>query len=43
MKFNIIVAKSKNNVIGSNNSIPWNYKEDMKYFKKITTETHIIS
>ena len=35
--FDIIVAVSKNYVIGNDNKIPWNYKEDMKYFKKITT------
>ena len=38
--FNIIVATSKNNVIGNNNSIPWNYKEDLKYFRKITTSNN---
>ena len=35
--FDIIVAVSKNNIIGVNNDIPWNYKEDMSFFKKITT------
>ena len=39
MKVNIIVAYSNNYVIGNNNNIPWYYKEDLKYFKKITTET----
>ncbi|HHU55554.1 MAG TPA: dihydrofolate reductase [Acholeplasmataceae bacterium] len=33
---NIIVAISKNNVIGKNNDIPWHYPEDLKYFKKVT-------
>lgn len=33
---NIIVAVSKNNVIGKNNDIPWYYPEDLKYFKKVT-------
>lgn len=32
----IIAAKSKNNIIGINNSIPWNLKEDMKRFKQLT-------
>ena len=35
--FNIIVAVSSNYVIGSENAIPWNCKEDMKYFRKITS------
>ena len=37
-KFNIIVAASKNFVIGKNNTIPWHYKEDFKYFKRITSK-----
>ena len=36
--FNIIVAVSKDNIIGVNNGIPWDYKEDMKYFRKITSQ-----
>ena len=36
-KINIIVAISNNNVIGKNNTIPWYYPEDLKYFKKCTT------
>jgi dihydrofolate reductase len=39
MKINLIVAYSNNYVIGNNNDIPWYYKEDLIYFKKITTET----
>ena len=39
MKINIIVAYSNNYVIGNNNYIPWYYKEDLQYFRKITTET----
>lgn len=37
--FDIIVAVSKNYVIGNNNQIPWDYKEDMAYFKKITSNS----
>lgn len=37
--FDIIVAISKNNVIGNKGKIPWNYSEDMKYFKQITTQS----
>ena len=36
-KFNIIVACCENGGIGKDNSIPWNLKEEMQYFKKITT------
>lgn len=39
MKVNIIVAYSNNYVIGNNNTIPWHYKEDLQYFRKITTQT----
>lgn len=38
----IIVAYSKNRVIGYNNSIPWNLPEDLKNFKKITSGFPII-
>lgn len=38
-KFNIIVAASKNYIIGKNNTIPWHYKEDFKYFKRITSKS----
>ena len=40
--FDIIVAVSKNWVIGKNNDIPWKSKEDMKYFRKVTTGGIII-
>lgn len=40
-KIYIIVAVSKNGVIGNKNQIPWNIKEDMQFFKK-TTETHCL-
>ena len=38
----IIVAKSKNNVIGNNNKLPWNISEDMKRFKELTTGNVVI-
>jgi dihydrofolate reductase / thymidylate synthase len=38
--FNLILAKSSNNGIGRNNSIPWNIKNDLKQFKKITSSTN---
>ena len=37
--FNIIVAVSQNYIIGVDNEIPWDYKEDMKYFRKITSNS----
>ena len=38
----IIVAKSKNNVIGRNNSLIWHLPEDLKRFKNLTTGHTII-
>tara|TARA_R110001592_G_scaffold104103_5_gene293060 strand:- start:15296 stop:15763 length:468 start_codon:yes stop_codon:yes gene_type:complete len=38
----IIAAKSKNNVIGSNGSIPWNIPKDLKYFKELTEGNTVI-
>ena len=39
MRINVIVAYSNNYVIGNDNNLPWNYKEDMEYFKTITSHT----
>jgi dihydrofolate reductase len=39
MKINVIVAYSNNYIIGNDNNLPWNYKEDMEYFKTITSYT----
>ena len=36
-KFKVILASSANNVIGKGNLLPWKIKEDMEYFKKLTT------
>ena len=36
MKISIIVAVSKNNIIGKENKLPWNYPKDLKYFKEKT-------
>ncbi|MEI8072863.1 MAG: dihydrofolate reductase [Candidatus Saccharibacteria bacterium] len=38
----VIAARSRNNVIGSNNSIPWHIPEDLKRFKKITENNIVI-
>ena len=36
MLFNIIAAIDKNNGIGKDNSLPWHFKDDLKYFSKVT-------
>lgn len=38
-KFKVILATSKNHILGNNNSIPWlgKYPKDLQYFKKITS------
>jgi dihydrofolate reductase len=38
----IIVATSRNHVIGNNNQLPWHLPADLKYFKLITTGKPII-
>jgi len=38
----IIVAMSKNRVIGKDNNMPWHLSEDLKNFKKITLNSTII-
>lgn len=38
----IIVAKSKNNVIGKNNALIWHLPEDLKRFKTLTSGKTII-
>ena len=37
--FKLIVAHDFNRGIGNSNKLPWKIKEDMEYFKKITTFT----
>lgn len=38
----IIVAYDKNRGIGINNTLPWDYPEDLRYFRK-TTQNHAIA
>ena len=38
MSINIIAAMAKNRVIGINNKIPWNIPNDLKYFKRLTSQ-----
>ena len=41
-KISIIVAMSKNNVIGAKNALPWHISEDLKRFKSLTMGRPII-
>lgn len=38
----IISGVSQNGIIGKDGGIPWNYKDDMKHFKKMTTGHFVI-
>lgn len=38
----VIVAVSKNGVIGNKNKLPWHLSEDLKRFKRITTNNTIV-
>ena len=38
----LIVARSKNNVIGKNGEIPWKIKGEQKQFRKLTTGNVVI-
>lgn len=38
----IIVATSKNGVIGNDNSLVWSLPSDLKHFKKLTTDNSIV-
>jgi len=42
MNISCVVAVANNNVIGANNDIPWYLPADLKYFKKITLDHHIV-
>jgi dihydrofolate reductase len=42
MKINIIVAADLNNCIGKDNQLPWKLSNDLKYFKKLTTNHCVI-
>jgi len=33
----MIVAYDENRLIGAENKLPWHFKEDLQYFKKVTT------
>jgi len=42
MSIKLICAISKNNVIGNENKLPWNIPEDLKRFKKLTSNNWIV-
>ena len=42
MKLSLIVAVSRNGVIGLNNQLPWHLPEDLKYFKSVTMGKPIV-
>lgn len=42
MSINIIVAIDENDGIGKDNKLPWHIPEDLKRFKSLTTDNHII-
>ena len=42
MKLCLIVAVSRNGVIGLNNQLPWHLPEDLKYFKSVTMGKPIV-
>lgn len=42
MNISCVVAVGHNNVIGKDNDIPWYLPADLKYFKKITLNHHIL-
>lgn len=42
MSISIIVAASENDVIGTNNTLPWHLPADLKYFRQLTTGHTII-
>lgn len=42
MKVKLIAACSKNGVLGQNNKIPWNYPEDLNFFRKMTKDASVV-
>ncbi|MDP8034374.1 type 3 dihydrofolate reductase [Pasteurella atlantica] len=42
MKISLIVARTKNNVIGKNNQMPWHLPVDLAWFKKNTINKPVI-
>lgn len=42
MIISFVVAKSKNNVIGKNNKLPWHLPADLQHFKNLTMNKPVI-
>jgi dihydrofolate reductase len=42
MQVSAIVAMSRNRTIGMNNQLPWHLGDDLKIFKRITLDKHVI-
>lgn len=42
MQISLIVAMDENRVIGKNNQIPWHLPADLKRFRKLTMNKHVI-
>jgi len=42
MIISLIAARTKNNVIGKNNDLPWHLPDDMRYFMETTKGHHVI-
>ncbi|OOB79816.1 MAG: hypothetical protein BEN18_02750 [Epulopiscium sp. Nuni2H_MBin001] len=38
----MVVALSRNNIIGDNNTLPWHIPEDLQFFKQLTTGHTIV-
>jgi dihydrofolate reductase len=41
-RLSLIVAMTKNRVIGKNNALPWHLPADLKHFKSLTMGHHIV-
>lgn len=42
MKIALVVAVSRNGVIGKDNALPWHLPEDLKFFKRVTLHKPVI-
>jgi dihydrofolate reductase len=42
MRINVIIAISKNGIMGIDNKLPWTLKDDLKHFKSITNGYPVI-
>lgn len=42
MDFNLIAAMTPSGVIGQDDDIPWHIPEDLKHFKKVTTNGYVV-